>query len=361
MTKLRDIKKAFLLKRIVALVMDLAVTLFAFFAFLELVFSPIARKAFNYKELNVEASNIQLSSHLYVKFDESKAYNTPIYNLTEADVLKNNEVLGTSDFKEVFTTRISYYYLNYKTGNVAEGELCANDYDKEIVLEDGTKVLPKDYYTEEWFNENFKELDTIDKCHEASAVALTDFMKYINPYNNKIKRIEIFMIAPSFLLAVGGFYILVPLLYKNGETFGKKVMRIGIISNDGYSVKKRQIVARQLFIFVCILFSTFVIGVGLTSFATLAAAIAIYLILIAISKENRSLADLLAFTYVIDVAKSVWFDTPEIEQEKEKQVNEQMKKYSKYKPDNKHVIQIGDKIVDEEVKKDFLKSKKTKK
>lgn len=361
MAKLTDIKKAHLLKRIVAIIMDLAVTIFGFFALLELVFSPIARKAFNYIEINEEASQIQLASHLYVKLDESKAYNTPIYNLELADFEKNKEILGTNDFAEFFKTRIHDYYLKYKTGNVGEGELAASDYNVEIELKDGSKVLPVNYYTESWFDEKFESFDSIEKCHEATAEALTDFINYINPYNNKIKRIELFMFGPSFVLAVGAFYILVPLLYKNGETFGKKVMKIGIISNDGYSVKKRQIIARQLFVFLCILISCFVIGVGLTSFITLAAAIGVYLITIAISKSNRSLPDLLAFTLVIDVAKSVYFDTPEIEMEKEKEVDNQMKKYKKYKVENKHIIQVGDQIVDEEVKKEFIASKKQKK
>lgn len=336
-SELKSIKQASFLKRIVAFIMDGSVAVFTFFAFFVLVFSPIATKAFHYKDIVNEAAELQLTSQLYVLENEKDNENTAIIYID-----------GDENY---FKERLHYYYCDYRVN-------LAPDKDTEINNDNGEKVLPKDYFTEEWFNSFASSKTSINEWKEASRSALYDFSRYLNPYQVKIKRIELFMIMPSFFLTFSGYFILVPLLYKNGETFGKKIMGLGFVTKDGYSVKKRQIVLRQLFALFLTTFASFFIGIGTTSFVTLGAGVFIYYLAAFISKTNRSMSDFLAYTYLIDAKNSVWFDDEKHEEKEEKSIEENLAKYNKDASKNEHVIQVGSEIVNEEVKKEFLDSSK---
>ena len=356
--ELTEIKKGHIVKRSLAIIMDGCVSLFAFFSLAFFVFSPIANKAMHYNELTDKARKFQTDSHLFIKLNEEDKNNYALFDINEKQFENVQKELEISDGVSFLKDKLHYYYLNFKTGNVEEGLEFANDYNVEITLEDGTKKLPIDYYTEDWFSTKFDEKTTIKDCLISINEAAMDFGNYYSPLQKEIMKREIFIIAPSYLISFGCFLILVPLLYKNGETFGKKTLHLGFVTKDGYSVQKRQIVTRQLFIFVLITIAGFGIGVGYTSLATLMFGVAIYIIATALSKSWRSVADYLAYTQLIDTRDSVWFDNPKAEQEKEQEVKEQMEKYNKYEPENKNLIQVGTTIVDEDVKKEFLESKK---
>ena len=336
-SELKTIKQANFLKRIVAFIMDGSVAVFTFFAFFVLVFSPIATKAFHYKDIVNEAAELQLTSQLYVLKNEKDNENTAIIYID-----------GDENY---FKEHLHYYYCDYRVN-------LASDKDVEIKNENGEMVLPKDYFTEEWFSNFSSTITTVDDWKVASKSALYDFQRYLNPYQVKIKRIELFMIMPSYFLTFGGYFILVPLLYKNGETFGKKIMGLGFVTKDGYSVKKRQIVLRQLFALFLTTFASFVIGIGTTSFVTLGAGVFIYYLASFISKTNRSMSDYLAYTYLIDTKNSVWFDDEKHEEKEEKTIEENLAKYNKDASKNENVIQVGSEIVNEDVKKEFLNSSK---
>lgn len=356
--KLTVIKNGSIVKRIFALIMDGAVALFVFFGLAFLVFSPIASKCFHYNELHDEAEKKQLDSHLYIKIKEDDKSNVGIYSLKEQYLDEYKEDLNIEDKVGFLKEKLHYYYLNFKTGNVEEGCYYSENFDKPIKLESGEEILPVNYYTEDWFNENIGGLQTVSQVLDAALVATEDFFVEFRPLQNQIKYRELFIILPPFVISYGVFFFLVPLLFKNGETFGKKTLNLGFATKDGYKVQKRQIVTRQLFIFVLVVFGAFGIGIGTTSFAILFAGIAIYVLATALSKSKRSVADFLAYTLLINTRDSVWFENPQVEAEKEQEVKDQMSKYNKYIPENKNLLQVGTEIVDEEAKKEFLESQK---
>lgn len=356
--ELTEIKRGHIVKRALAIIMDGCVAIFAFFSLVYFVFSPIANKAMHYRELTDKASKFQLDSHLYVKLDEESSSNYALFDINEKQFEKVEEKLEIEDGVSFLKDKLHYYYLNFKTGNVEDGLFFADDYNVEISQEDGSKILPVNYYTEDWFANKFNEVTTIKDCLLATEEAALDFGEYYAPLQKEIMKRELFIIIPSYVISFGCFFILVPLLYKNGETFGKKILHLGFVTKDGYSVQKRQIVTRQLFIFVLITIAAFGFTVGFGSLTTLMFGVALYVIATAISKSWRSVADYLAYTQLINTRDSVWFDDPKAEQEKEQQVKEQLSKYNEYKPENKNLIQVGTTIVDEEVKKEFLESKK---
>ena len=334
---LTTIKQASFFRRVLALIMDGSITIFAFFAFFVLVFSPIATKAFHYKDLAAEGKQLQLDSHLYVLVNEDDKNNTPLTNLEEENL-------------EFYKEHIKYYYCVFKT-------TLAEDKDEKIDNGSGEMVLPKDYYTEAWFNEKFASVTDLESAKNASYDALVDFVPYIKDISNKIKGCEYFMVLPSYFLSFSIFYILIPLLSKNGETLGKRTLKLDFISYDGYSVKKRQIVARQVFLFVYVGIFGFFLTIGIGSFALIGLGTLIYLIAAFISKTNRSFADLIAYTYLVDATTSVWFESPEQEKAKNIEIENRLETYEKHKEKDKNIIQIGSEIVNEDVKKEIEDSK----
>lgn len=338
--ELKSIKKASFVKRILAFIMDASVAVFAFFALMFFVFSPIASKAFGYTKLVKEASDLQISSHLYVLVNKKDNRNTPIYNLEDKKV-------------SYYTARIKYYYCTFKTE-------IAPDKDVEIELKDGTKKLPKNYYTNDWFNDTFKNVDTVEEARKASYDAVADFYKYIAEYQVKVKRIELFMILPPYAISFGVFFILVPLLYKNGETFAKKILGMGFVSKNEYAVTKKQMVLRQLFIFFLTTLLSFFITIGFGSFIILGFGVLIYYVAAFISKTHSSMADFIGLTYLIDTKNSVWFKNATQEAEKEKIVQENLEKYNKIELENKNILQVGSEIVNEEAKQEYLENQKKK-
>jgi len=65
-------------------------------------------------------------------------------------------------------------------------------------------------------------------------------------------------------------------------------------------------------------------------------------------------------TLVVDANKSVWFDSKVEEQQKLDEINKNMEKYRSQKIENKNIIQIGDKILDDELRKKVEKQNKNK-
>ena len=336
-SEITSLKQASIVKRLVAVIMDGAVTIFTFFAFFLFVFSPIATHAFGYKDLVKEGSDTQLASHLYVLINEDDGRNTPI-----------NQIDGEE--LSFYLEKIKYYYCEYKTGKAKDK---APDYNVEIEDDNGNKVLPINYYTEEWFASKTAEVTTVAKAQDLAVEALVDFSKYVADISRKIKQCELFIILPSYFISFGVYFILFPLIFKSGETLGKKTMGLGFVGLDTYQVKKRQIVFRQLFLLLYVTFFTFTIAVGVTSFATLGLGVAIYFIATFISKKKRSLADWVSYTYLIDINGSIFFANKEEEMKKAKEIEDNLAKLNKSKELDKNILQVGSTIVNEEAKKEI--------
>lgn len=371
--ELKSIKEANLAKRLIAVIMDGALFSFIFFFFITLVFTPIANKAFDYENMQAQELAYAVNSKLYAvevnkEIIEPTELKTSIFDVYPISDYKDKEV----DF---YISRVKYYYLNYKTGVDVSVPAEKNaedyrspDYNVEIKDENGNLVLPKDYYTEDWFNALTSSITTMEEARELAKDAIKDFSNslYIRDIESKLSKTQVFVIVPSFVLSYSIFFIAIPLIFKNGETLGKKTFNIGFVTKDGYNVKKRQIVSRQLLLFLYVSLFTFVVGFEITTcVATLCLGVSIYFIATAISKTKRSFVDYFAYTYLIDTRASVWFSSPEEEAQKVQVVEENVAKLKVEEEPLKNVIQIGGEIIDEDAKREFLeeqeKAKKNKK
>lgn len=369
---IRSIHEAGLGRRMIAMIMDAAIFAFTFVALALWVFTPIANSAMNYSELGVQGLKYQVFSKLYVGEEVNEEDQTrKVIDLNKFEESSGNVEYTAlcyyvTDDIDFYKERLHYYYCSYKTGEnveVIEGknpeDFKAPDYNIYIKDNSGNDVLPKDYYTDAWFNSLIDGKSTAEDYRNLAYNACKELFQssYYQQLNNNIKACQVVIFLPPFLISFLGFYMLVPLLYKNGETFGKKVMQIGFVSKNGFEVKKRQIVFRQVLLLAWVSLSSFVIGIGLTSLATLGVGVVIYLVATVISKTKRSPIDYAAYTYLISTSKSVWFKDAEEEEKKEKELEEKMSKYRKYEPDQSHVIQVGSEIVNEDIKKELEEEK----
>lgn len=408
--KVSTIIEAGLGKRVFSGILD--GVLFAFLSILLAlwVFTPIANSAMGYEQYQLLGTQYQIASHLYVYYQQTTDNNFEVIeakDFTEKlDTSKAFQIVPiyqhTGTNSKFYLEHVYYYYHSFLT-NGPDVELPnpsgtrvydpVNDhfvsphYNEKVK---DTNLLPIEYYTDDWIAENVFNLknneseyfvrDTskikfVDQMIVKEGVdnnALVNFLKeraystnndlynsdYFVSINNNIKGIQIFLIIPSVTISYMIFFMLVPLLFANGETFGKKFNKLAIISMSGYKVKKSQIVFRQLVLYLCLMLFSFMIGVGLTSIATLFAGIAILFLITLTNKHKRCVHDFAAFTMEVDAAKSVWFESANKEEKVYKELEEKMAKYSKNKVENKNIIQIGDQIVDEQLKREIEEKNK---
>ena len=400
--KISSFEAAPIAKRLFAAIMDAVVFLFTFFLLAVWVMTPIANAGMGYQEKNTIGETYQLASHLYLAQktdDNGNVINVDVKDSTGKLSDYKSTVLYYSDNTSInfYINRIYYYYHNFKTNTDIElptfkefdpikDHFASPIYDQTI---DG--VLPKDLYTNEWFSKNVLKIESEDtyfkidstKENYLESIFLIDENKnddaikylknravdacedlfhssYFTELNDQIKYTQLFIFGTAFATSFAIFYILIPLLMKDGETLGKKTMHIAVISFDGYKAKKRQIVFREVLLFIYVFLLGIVIGIGLTSLAIIALGVLIVFLLSLLSKYKRSVFDFASFTIVVDSIHSTWFKDQVDEERHRKELEDNMAKYKKYVPDEDKLIQLGTEILDEDLKKEVEKEKKKK-
>lgn len=401
-----SIVEAHIGKRLIASLLDGFIAIFLFLFFSIICLTPIANNAFSYSQKQVLGYQYQTASHLYVVVQRDEAgveTNIEVKDYSEKinpnlDItlssLANREDLEPNYYLD----HLHYYYTSFLTGENIEMPNNTPDktYDMvndhfvspDYLTKNKDNLLPKEVYTDKWFNEEilkingdgaaYFEINDINNLASIKSLENNDdlikflrnrindaagdlyYRDYYQKLNNDLKLIQLFIIGPSFVAAMLLVYLLPTMLFKNGETLGKKFMHLAIISKDGYAAKKRQYIFRFIVFFFEIALSTFVVGIGFTSIATLGVGILALFIATLINKDHRSLHDFAAMTLVVDANKSVWFDSKVEEQQKLDEINKNMEKYRSQKIENKNIIQIGDKILDDELRKKVEKQNKNK-
>ena len=361
--ELKQINNAHFAKRVLAVIMDAAVTIFVMFGFIILMFVPIADKGMHYSEKVATRLQYQVASSLFVYYEEDENKNITVYDLKDLDKINNNSKyclisdLETDD--SFYLNHVKYYFLHYKTGSGVEYPAEGNPEDfkapnyQELI--DGKS--PFEIYTNEWWEAKVAELKTKDAIME---YAFTDMagQSYYQESNKQIKAVQLFIILPPFVLSFAIFFIVIPLIFKNGETLGKKTVHIVLINKDGYSVQKRQIVLRQILLLLYVAFFSFVVGIGFTSFATLGLGVLIYFIAAFAVKSHRSIVDFAAYTLEVDSKTSVWFKDALEEKAKDMEIEENLQNYKKVEVENKNIIQVGSTIVNEDIKREIEEQNK---
>lgn len=126
----------------------------------------------------------------------------------------------------------------------------------------------------------------------------------------------------SLLITTGGILVAclllefaVPMLLGNGQTAGKKVFGLGVVRVDGVRTKPLQMFVRtvlgkftiEIMIPVYVLLMIFFNTTGLGGTLLLGALLVAQILIMALSRNNSLIHDLLAGTVVVDVASQMIF------------------------------------------------------
>lgn len=117
----------------------------------------------------------------------------------------------------------------------------------------------------------------------------------------------LFLIGGGLGLAIGALLpiLVVPLVFGNGQTIGKYVLGLALVSKSGHQVKKGAVVIRYF------VFGFFEIGASLGLYAM---PLFLSSAAVTITNSNRAIHDLLAGTYVVDARQSKIFSGEDAEE-----------------------------------------------
>ena len=140
------------------------------------------------------------------------------------------------------------------------------------------------------------------------------------------------IISLSMLIAFLILEFIVPLIFKNGQTLGKKIFGIAVMRVDGVKIPAFQLFIRAvlgkytietmvpLFIIMLFLMGT----LGITGPIVILLLIVLQIVVMVVSKTNSPIHDLLAVTVVVDINTQMIFDsTAEMIEYKKKRAEEQ--------------------------------------
>ena len=125
--------------------------------------------------------------------------------------------------------------------------------------------------------------------------------------------------ALSIMLGFVLMEFVVPLIFGNGQTLGKKIFGIGVMRQDGVRVTALQMFARGIlgkctletlvpvFIFIMIILRV----TGIVGLAVLAALALSQIVLLIAKKERTPIHDVMAGTVTVDMASQMIFDSTE--------------------------------------------------
>lgn len=112
-------------------------------------------------------------------------------------------------------------------------------------------------------------------------------------------------------------FFLIPLFSKNGQTLGKWLLHLGVLSKEGYSITPYNRIMRPAVVTLIGCLYVIVPPLSILPYFAYGLVALIDYIFMASSKDgnNRSLHDRLAKTIVVDTKKSLWFASPDAEED----------------------------------------------
>lgn len=163
--------------------------------------------------------------------------------------------------------------------------------------------------------------------YEDAYAALTTDEAFLYAYNMSL-NLTLVITTVSILLSMIVWEFVVPLIFGNGQTLGKKIFALGLVRVDGVKVNNLQLFARMLLgkftietmLPVYILMLLFWGSIGILGTAVLLGLAIAQLLTVVMSRSNAFLHDLLAGTAVVDIGSQMIFRSTEDLIEYRKQV-----------------------------------------
>ena len=166
---------------------------------------------------------------------------------------------------------------------------------------------------------------------EYEALSETDRARYDEAYRaltkdpdvlytyNLVIHMTILITTFGILLAVLVLELVIPLILKNGQTIGKKIFGIGLMRTDGVEMNTMQLFVRtvlgkftlEIMIPVYMIIMIGFNSIGITGALVLALIGLTEIIMLAVTRTNSLIHDMLAGTVAVDLASQTIFRTTE--------------------------------------------------
>ncbi len=140
----------------------------------------------------------------------------------------------------------------------------------------------------------------------------------IEAYNMSV-NLALVISSLSILIAYLLLEFIVPIIFKNGQTVGKKIFGIALIRQDGVRITNLMLFVRTVlgkctvetmvpaYILILIIFGS----LGVTGTVILAGIAILQIALVATSKTNSAIHDMMAATVAVDMQSQMIFDSEE--------------------------------------------------
>lgn len=160
--------------------------------------------------------------------------------------------------------------------------------------------------------------DTERQNYDAAYNALISDQSAMNAYN-MVLNLGLVVISVSVLLAMLILEFVVPLLFGNGATVGKKVFTLGVVRNDGVRINNMQLFVRTfvakytietmlpIYLLLLIIWG----ALGITGTLIIAALCVAQVLCYTFTANNSFIHDLMAGTAVVDLTSQQVFASTE--------------------------------------------------
>ena len=166
--------------------------------------------------------------------------------------------------------------------------------------------------TDELTDAQKAELNAKKDALQSALLKDDEFMKLYSQLTN----LRMLMLSFGILGAVLMMELLIPLLFGNGQTLGKKIFGIGIMHLEGVRITGKQVFIRsvlgkysvELMLPIYILMMTLTGDLGLVGWGLLAVLVVTQIVCVIITRTNAPIHDILASTVAVDFASQHIFE-----------------------------------------------------
>lgn len=163
--------------------------------------------------------------------------------------------------------------------------------------------------------------------YEDAYTALTADEEFLYAYNMSL-NLTLVITTVSILLSMIVWEFVVPLIFGNGQTLGKKIFSLGLVREDGVKVNNLQLFTRALlgkftietmlpvYILMLLLWGS----IGIIGTAVLLGIAVAEVVAVIMTRSNSFIHDMLAGTAVVDISSQMIFRSTEDLMEYRKQV-----------------------------------------
>ena len=158
--------------------------------------------------------------------------------------------------------------------------------------------------------------------------------------NYMIFNLSFIIVIFSTLIAFLLLEFLVPMLFKNGQTLGKKIFGVAVMRIDGVKISGPILFTRTvlgkytvetMLPIIFVLMVIFNVTNVLSALIAIGAIFLTHIIMMIVSKNNAGIHDIIANTVTVDYASQLIFDSPEALLEYKKNIHAEEVEHSQYK------------------------------